>query len=122
MYKTIFTVLSMTLLLSCGSTQRLTFSKAGYLRDFNRFIEQVKKDYTTYTTSEWEWADKRYDLYTCDEYDFYKGTFTDAEKEEIGRLKGVYAKIKIKKTAGAMKEGLKDMFSTGKGVIKGLLE
>ena len=44
MYKTIFTVLSMTLLLSCGSTQRLTFSKAGYLRDFNRFIEQVKKD------------------------------------------------------------------------------
>lgn len=122
MYKTIFTVLSMTLLLSCGSTQRLTFSKAGYLRDFNRFIEQVKKNYTTYTTSEWEWADKRYDLYTSDEYDFYKGTFTDAEKEEIGRLKGAYAKIKIKKTAGAMKEGLKDMFSTGKGVIKGLLE
>lgn len=103
--------------------------QTGNLRDKGRLSARLqplhrtsKKDYTTYTTSEWEWADKRYDLYTGDEYDFYKGTFTDAEKEEIGRLKGAYAKIKIKKTAGAMKEGLKDMFSTGKGVIKGLLE
>ncbi len=115
-------VIGVCFCISCGSTQRLTFSKQAYLRDFNRFIEQVKRDYPTYNSSDWKWADDKYDLFTGSEYDFYAGTYTEKEKEEIGRLKGAYAKVKLKKTAGAVKEGIKDAFSTGKGIIKGLLE
>lgn len=110
------------LCVACGTTQRLTSSKAEYLRNFNDFIETVKRDYPSYDESDWERADKKYDLFTDREYGFYEGTYTDEEKEEIGRLKGAYAKVKIKKTAGAVKEGLKNMISTGKGVIKGLWE
>lgn len=50
-------VIGVCFCISCGSTQRLTFSKQAYLRDFNRFIEQVKRDYPTYNSSDWKWAD-----------------------------------------------------------------
>ena len=115
--------LLLTLLcVACGSVPRLTATKAEYLSHFHAFVEQVKRDHAQYTDSEWEWADKRYDAYTGREYDFYDGTYTKFEKEEIGRLKGAYTKLKIKKAAGDMKEGVKEVLSTGKGFLKGLWE
>lgn len=121
-YKTCLSFILIFLCISCGTVQRLTATKAEYLRNFTLFIEDMKKDYPTYDESDWEKAGKKYDIFTGREYEYYEGTYTEEEKEEIGRLKGAYAKIKIKKTANAAKEGLKDFISTGKGVLKGLWE
>lgn len=115
-------VVWLLLCVACGTTKRLTLTKADYLSSFNSFVEEVKRNYPSYDDSDWEWADKKYDLFTGREYEYYEGTYTAKEKEEIGRLKGAYAKVKIKKTAGDVKEGLKEVISSGKGVLKGLWE
>lgn len=110
------------LLASCATTQRQTTSKGEYLKKFAQFIETVKKDYPNYDDSDWARADKKYDQFNNKEYNFYEGTYTPEEKEEIGRLRGAYTKIKLKKTAGRVKEGVKDAISSGKGILKGLWE
>lgn len=114
--------ITICLLASCGTTQRQTTSKGEYLKKFAQFIETVKKEYPNYDDSDWARADKMFDQFTDREYDFYEGTYTTEEKEEIGRLRGAYTKIKLKKTAGRVKEGVKDAISSGKGLLKGLWE
>ena len=94
------------------------YSKDKYLKDFHNFVLEVEENASNYTSSDWDYADMKFTEFTIDLYEDFRDELTDAELHEIGRLKGRYSSVRIKKEANT----LLDRFEKGLKQVEGFLE
>jgi hypothetical protein len=98
------------------------YSKDKYLKDFYFFVEGVKNEYLKYTEEDWALTDQQYKLYTEDYYVRFREELTDTDQETIGKLKGAYNTLKLKKGASDFIEQVDDILKQTQGMIEGTLE
>lgn len=105
------------LVVSCGS-----YTKENYLSDFSSFIEDVKTNNSSYSESDWIDAEKLYNDYSDIQYEKFKPELTTEEMLTIGKLKGTYTALKVKKGANELFDQAKEMINQAKEVLDSTVE
>lgn len=82
-------VIVIMLLASCQSTPW------GYVNNFERFVERVEKNATSYTNEQWEKNDGQLKKFV-DQYDKEKQRLSSDEKKKVGELTVRYYKARVK--------------------------
>lgn len=85
-------------------------SKTSYLSGFKGFVENVKNDSENYTEEDWEKINAKYDEYTATFDEKFNKEFTDAERAEVTKLKGMFIASKLKSKVNKVKDNVKDTF------------
>ncbi len=108
-----------TFIITILLSQSCTFNpKDNYLNDFNAFITEVEKEYTNYTSADWELKDAEFKEYTETKFDEYRSNLTDEDKKMIGKLVGRYSVVRAK----GYEKQLKDVLNDTEKYIEGFLE
>jgi hypothetical protein len=82
-------ILMALLLVACQSKPR------GYVNGFERFVERVEKNASSYTNEQWEKNDEQLKKYV-DQYDKEKQKLSSDEKRKVGELTVRYYKARVK--------------------------
>ncbi|MBV5313646.1 MAG: hypothetical protein JZU47_10145 [Prolixibacteraceae bacterium] len=106
------------LLIGCS----VFYTKNNYIHDFNSFIKDVKENYANYSESDWIRVDKQYTKYTGELYEKFKPELTTEEMLTIGKLKGTYTALKVKKGANELFDQAKEMINQAKEVLDSTVE
>lgn len=114
--KHLFILLAILLFVGCS------YTKENYISDFSSFIEDVKTNSSNYSESDWIRVDKQYDEYAGELYEKFKPELTTEEMLTIGKLKGTYAVLKVKKGAGDLFDQTKKMIDQAKEVLDSTVE
>lgn len=85
----LFGVMMILLLTSCQSTP------LGYVDSFERFVERVEKNASSYSKEQWEKNDEQLNKYV-ERYKTEKAKLSTDEKREVGRLTVRYYKARVK--------------------------
>ncbi len=117
--KTIFICLFI-LLFFCGCSA--LYTKDNYISDFKAFVDKVEKNYEGYKETDWVAIEKTYQKFAVEDYETYKEKLTETDKNAIGKLKGAYNMIKLKKEAKNIFENTKDIVDQAAGFIEGSAE
>jgi len=112
----IWAVLMVLTLAACDAL----YSKEDYVRDFKRFVVEVKKNSNVYTEKDWSGADKKYVRYSVELYTRYKTELNKDEKYMIGRLNGIYNALRYKYEVKRGVEEVIDIMDRSKGFIEGV--
>lgn len=115
----ITTIITFILLFSCCT---VFYTKDNYIKDFDKFIQDVKSNSSTFSEADWSNADIQFEKLSVEQYDKFKVELSDAEIEKIGKLKGVYALIKFKKDAKDAIEQTKDIINQAKGALEEVVD
>ncbi len=105
--KLIFRIILISTLVFVVFSCLLPSNKTQYIRKYERFVDQVKKDHSEYSKKEWRWADKRYKKFSKDWYKLYEDELTTGEKLKVAALSVRYQSYKGKKELGKVKKLLK---------------
>lgn len=84
----LFGIMMILLFASCQSTP------LGYVDSFERFVERVEKNASSYSKEQWERNDKQFKRF-IERYKTEKQKLSPEENEKIGRLMARYTKAKI---------------------------
>lgn len=82
-------IIMILLFVSCKSTPW------SYMNSFERFVERVEKNATSYTNEQWEKNDEQLKKY-IDQYDKEKQKLSSGEKKKVGELTVRYYKARVK--------------------------
>ena len=93
-------------------------SKDNYIQSFSAFITDVKEHYHSYTDDDWNKADLKYNKFAEQDYNKYRNELTEADKELVGRLKGVYNVLVMKREVKGFFEQAEDLIYEAKGVVE----
>lgn len=85
----LFGIMMILLFVSCQS------SPLGYVDSFERFVERVEKNASSYTNEQWEKNDEQLKKYV-DQYDKEKQKLSSDEKRKVGELTVRYYKARVK--------------------------
>lgn len=94
-------MLSAMLLASCSS-------KEGYIRDYRKFVSEVKSGYREYGAEQWEEADEKFREYSEEMYDDFFEDLNEEEISELNILSSVYLGLKVSLEAGKKLEEQKN--------------
>lgn len=97
-------------------------SKDSYVKDFNKFVDKVKKECADYSAKDWEKADKTFKEYTSEKYKKYSSELSESELVEVAKLKASYAALQLKRGAKAVKEGVKDAVEKGGEAVDDIID
>jgi len=86
------------------------YDKGNYIQENEQFINEVKTDYKSYSTEDWENVEEKYELFTVAEFEKYKDQLT-AE-----------ALIKLKIGANDLMEKSKCLMRQAENRLDGVLE
>ncbi|MEI7747653.1 MAG: DUF6565 domain-containing protein [Chlorobiaceae bacterium] len=106
------------LLSSCN----VFYSKDKYINDFQVFVDKVEQNYQEYTEADWVSTDKEYEKYTVEYYNKYKAELTEKDKYALGKIKGAYNVLKLKKEVKKVFDQTKEVLDQAKGFIDGSVE
>jgi hypothetical protein len=98
------------------------YSKSNYIEDFTAFVQETKSNCSNYTEEDWITADAQFDIYAVQDYEKFKQDLTSEEKFIIGKLKGSYTLLKLKKGASDFLEETKDVLDQAGGFIEGITD
>lgn len=107
----LFILLAILLFVGCS------YTKENYLNDFISFVEDVKTNSSSYSEADWLDIDKQHDKYAGEQYEKFKAKLTTEEMLTIGKLKGTYTALKVKKSANEIFDQAKDMIKQAKEVL-----
>ena len=82
-------IILILLLMACQSTS------LGYVDSFERFVERVEKNASSYSKEQWEKNDEQLNKYV-ERYKTEKAKLSTDEKREVGRLTVRYYKARVK--------------------------
>ncbi len=115
----IFPFIMLTILLISCSTAPQT--KEQYLKSYESFVEDVKKNKEKYSDNEWKKADEKFSTLRNEMYEKFKGDLTTAEELTIGKyefqynlakggnsIKGLFDSKEVKDALGELKNILSD--------------
>lgn len=92
--------------------------KEQYVSNFENFIEEFRKNHTTYTEEDWKKAEEQYTLLSETEFNKFKDDLTAEQKNKVNSLKGSYYGIYAKHKAGELGNEFKDLLQQAEGVLK----
>jgi len=82
-------ILMALLLVTCQSKPR------GYVNGFERFVERVEKNASSYSKEQWDRNDEQFQKYV-ERYNTEKSKLTIDEKRKVGELTGRYYEARVK--------------------------
>lgn len=88
-----------SLLSSCAAL----YSKDDYIQAFADFITETDENYTTYSKSDWDKADKEYNKYAVVEYERFKSKFNELDSPAVSKLKVIYVVLRYNAKADSKK-------------------
>lgn len=112
------TLLIVLFISSCG----LFYTKDNYLKEFGKFIQDVKTNSPNYTEADWAKADLQFEKLTIEQYDKFKPELIESDKEVIGKLKAAYTLLKLKKEGSDAIENTKDLLYQVKGMMEEVID
>lgn len=112
-----YTLILVTLFFSLTSCKEAIF-KEQYVSNFENFVEDLRKNHTTYTEEDWKKAEEQYKFYAETEYEKFKNELTPEQKGKVNSIKGSYYGIYAKHKAGDIGDELKDLLQQAEGVLK----
>ena len=98
------------------------FTKEKYIEDLRSFVGETKESYVNYSDKDWDKADEQFNQLTVEQYNKIKQNLTDEDKVTIGKLKGVYVALKLKKGAKTLMDQAKDILNQAQGAIEEVLD
>lgn len=100
------------------------YAKKHYLNKFDKFINEVKQNYQTYSKEEWKKKDKTFDELCGSEYEKIQDKLSDEEILKIGKLKGEYqtykAKYYLNEAMDGLNKGVKELEGFFQGVTNAI--
>jgi hypothetical protein len=117
-FRLIIPVLVISFLFSCS----YFYTKDKYIEEFSTFVGDVKANCASYSEDDWINADAQFDIYAVQDYEKFQQKLTSEEKFTIGKLKGSYALLKLKKGASDIMDEAKDILDQSKGFIEGITD
>ncbi len=118
-FVSIWAALLLIFLISCSFGP---FSKADYLRDFNSFVKETKKNSEGYTKQDWKNADKQYEKFAGEYYEKFRKELTRDDQFFIGKTKAAYGALRIKFLSKEAWERAKEFYNQGKGAVEELID
>ena len=91
--------------------------KTSFLENYNQFIEDLKKNQSSYTEAQWDEAATKFKNFTEVEYPKYKDAMTAEERSKYNALNGKYYGIVAKHKAGEVSRELEDLLNQTKGLL-----
>ena len=101
------------ILVSCTSSEQKQIAQ------FQKFTNILQTNHSSYTDAEWASSIEEYESIL---QSLENGRFTDAERQEIGRLKGICTAIYSKYAVDNFRRQVRGATKELEGVIEGLLE
>ncbi len=114
-------LLSVVVLLTCSSCQ-MVYNKDSYLKEFDKFVEQVEKKVDAVTQEEWREIEAEYLKFTEEYYQEYRDELTENDLRELGRLQGRFLKVQIKSNMDDFEKKVEDVLNQASGIMEGLFE
>lgn len=111
-------ILMVVMLTACDAL----YSKEDYVRDYKRFVIEVKKNSNAYTETDWDSADKKYVKYSVELYARYEADLNKEDKYIIGRLNGAYNALRYKYEVKRGIKDVKDIMDRSQGFIDGVFD
>ena len=111
------------LLTACDSEWMLEQTKGRYLRQFERFVDEVEAESPTYASdAEWEAVEERFVELADVQYERYRPVLTPEERRRVKRLQGRYLALQVKYLGRRGSEELRDTIEAGKEFLRELKE
>lgn len=98
------------------------YTKDKYIEDFRAFVSETKDNYVNYSEKDWAKSEDQFNQLSIDQFNQFKLDLSDDDKAIIGKLKGVYLGLKVKKGAKDVLDQAKDIFNQAKGMIEEVLD
>jgi hypothetical protein len=106
------------LIISCNTIS----TKDKYILDFSEFVIEVEKNYSNYTSKEWENIDIEFNTFIDAKIKEHKETLTKEDKKAIGKLAARYSVVRAKGYRKEFREELENAKDYLKGFMEGLSE
>lgn len=106
----------MLLVTACNKS----FTKKGYLNNYDRWINTLKNDYENFNEADWDHATKEFLNYSETEYDRFKEDLTPEEHRKIDQIAGQFFALVAKSKVKQVKSKLNSIFNKAKGMFEEL--
>jgi hypothetical protein len=93
------------------------YSKDDYLKDFNKFINDVETNFESFSEEDWKLKDADFQNYTTELYEKFKEELTDDDQKLIGKLKTKYLLVKSKSEMKNLGKQINDGLNQLKGAV-----
>lgn len=111
----IFTVL---LLFATACTVKPSFTKQGYIENYENWILELQKNYSNLNEVDWTSIESKFEQFSKTEYYRFSKDLTPEEKQKIQMLSGQYYAIKGKYEALQLKAKLHNLLDQAKGMVE----
>lgn len=116
--KQLLVLVSVLLLFATACTK--TFTKDGYISNYEAWISTLKQEYRNYKESDWVKKKSEFKQYSETEFSRFKDNLTPEERQKIERLSGQYYAIMAKYRANQVKDELNSIMNTANGMFEEL--
>ena len=97
-----------------------SFTKDGYIRNYEAWVSTLKLHYKVYKDSDWSRAEAEFKRYSETEYNRFKDDLTPEERQKVDRLAGQYYAMLAKYKANQVKDEINSMMNKAKGMFEEL--
>lgn len=111
-------LVSVLLLFATACTE--SFTKDGYIRNYEAWVSTLKLHYKDYKDSDWSRAEAEFKRYSETEYSRFKDDLTPEERQKVDRLAGQYYAMLAKYKANQVKDEINSMMNKAKGMFEEL--
>jgi len=113
-----FVIITVLLLLATACTQKPSFTKQGYIENYETWIVELQKNYKNLNDADWATIESDFERYSKTGYNRFCKDFTPEEKQKIQMLSGQFYAIKAKYEALQLKEKLNNLLDQAKGMVE----
>lgn len=113
-----FVIITVLLLLATACTQKPSFTKQGYIENYENWIVELQKNYKKLNEVDWATIESDFERYSKTEYNIFCKGLTPEEKQKIQLFSGQFYAIKGKYKALQLKEKLHNLLDQAKGMVE----
>lgn len=104
------------LLVSC----KHSFTKEGYIENYEAFVNDVKKNFEHYDDADWLKVQEEFKRFSEKEFFKFEKKLTPVERSKIESLTGQYFAIAAKYRLMKVKRKMNDLWDNVKGMVEGI--
>ena len=100
----------------------LGYTKRQYINKFEEFISITEKNYMSYDSERWEYANSKFKEYCETDYNKFKMALTKDEQLKIDKLKSRYYAFIVKYKMTQIKNKAESVYNQAEGFIEELIK
>lgn len=105
---------------ACSGFNTSSLTKAGYISNYEIWINKLKAEYKTYKEAEWTISEREFKRFSETEYNKFREEFTVEDRRKVDMLTGQYFAILAKYKADKLKEELRSIMNQAEGMYEEL--